>query len=111
MNFKEAIVSCFTKYAIFKGRASRSEYWYWSLFCFLVFLPLAILKLHALDTILTFAFALPWIAVTTRRLHDVNRSGWWQLIPITIIGIIPFIYWMCKAPVNIGNRFGPTPVK
>lgn len=111
MNFKDAIVSCFTKYVTLEGRASRSEYWYWVLFCILCsILLLDILKSETLYAIFNLLTLLPFIAVAARRLHDVNRSGWWQLIPLTIIGIIPFIYWMCKAPVNEGNRFGPAPL-
>ena len=54
---------------------------------------------------------LPFIAVTARRLHDVNRNGWWQLISITVIGIIPYIYWMTKKSDEGENRFGNNPLK
>jgi uncharacterized membrane protein YhaH (DUF805 family) len=49
---------------------------------------------------------LPSLAVTTRRLHDVNRSGWWQLIPYTIIGIVPFLYWLCRSGDSQVNEYG-----
>ena len=60
------------------------------------------------------AIIIPTICVTARRLHDVNRSGWWQLIPITIIGLIPCIYWLIKRPVDneLGreNKWGTNPL-
>ena len=53
------------------------------------------------------AVFLPGWAVMIRRLHDVNRSGWWILINLTIIGIIPFVYWVCMKKSDEGeNRFG-----
>ena len=53
----------------------------------------------------------PYLSVTFRRLHDVNRSGWWFLIPLTIIGIIPFAYWLLKQSDTNSNKYGPKPVK
>jgi uncharacterized membrane protein YhaH (DUF805 family) len=50
------------------------------------------------------------IAVATRRLHDVNRSGWWQLIAITLIGLIPLIYWLAQPAETTENRFGKNPL-
>ena len=60
----------------------------------------------ALVVMLYLAIVLPSIAVTARRLHDVSRSGWWMLIPMTIVGIIPFYYWVCKAGDSQDNRYG-----
>ena len=50
------------------------------------------------------------VAVSARRMHDVNRSGWWQLIPLTIIGIIPYTYWVTKKSDPQDNNFGPNPL-
>jgi len=48
---------------------------------------------------------LPSIAAGCRRLHDVNKSGWWQLISLTVIGIIPLIFWLASKPVKENNKF------
>ena len=48
------------------------------------------------EIIFTLLFFIPAISVSCRRLHDLGKSGWWQLIGITIIGYIPLIYWFCK---------------
>ena len=61
--------------------------------------------------IFNLAVFLPSWAVMIRRLHDVNRSGWWILISLTIIGIIPFVYWTCiKKSDENENRFGSNPL-
>ncbi len=115
MNFKQAIVSGFQNYVNFQGRALRSEYWYWVLFAVLVGLVSKVLDAvlfgggpnGPLNLIASLALFLPGLAVSVRRLHDVNRSGWWILIAFTIIGIIPLIYWDCIAGTPGPNRFGP----
>ena len=61
--------------------------------------------------IFNLAVFLPSWAVMIRRLHDVNRSGWWILINLTIIGIIPFTYWLFMKVGDEGeNRFGSDPL-
>ena len=90
MDFAPAVRRCLTeKYCSFKGRASRSEFWWFMLFMFLVnvvvslvagFLPSA--AGNGLSVLVSLAFILPNIGVTARRLHDRNLSGWWQLAPI-----------------------------
>ena len=126
MNFLEAVESCvLDKYATFSGRASRSEYWYWILFTVLARPVIKMIDIAAfhinianhhafypLYTIFIFAAWPPTFAVLARRLHDTNRSGWWQLISLTIIGIIPLIYWECQKGDEGENQFGnPIPEK
>ena len=107
MNFIEAVKVCFAKYATSNGRAVRSEYWYFTLFWAIgtiitvildsIFFPGLVEGAYTpLNMIFSLGILLPYIGVAARRLHDVNRSGWWQLIPLTIIGIIPYIYWVTK---------------
>ena len=83
MNFGEAIGTCLKKYAVFEGRASKSEFWYfyllWVSSIILSFIPVVGLPIFI---IITFGGFLPSISVTCRRLHDINKSGWWQLIPL-----------------------------
>lgn len=88
MTFTESIQTCFSKYADFNGRATKSEFWWWVLFVMLVSFAANILN-NKLGLLISIGTLLPNIAVTARRLHDTNRSGWWQLI-----GIIPVIGWI-----------------
>ncbi len=121
MNFPQAIASCFQKYATFSGRSLRSEYWYWILFTIVasviisaIEMPLGLINASGmgyLSMIFTLATLLPGTAVACRRLHDVNRSGWWMLIAITIIGIIPLIYWYASKGTEGDNRFGADPLQ
>ncbi len=106
--FFEAVGSGFSNYAVFSGRASRSEYWYWFLFTFIVgsVTPL----IHPWFALMAgVMLLLPTWAVTTRRLHDVGRSGGWQLVALTGVGIIPFLYWMCKRGDVGENRYRRRP--
>ena len=89
MEFKEAVTLCLTKkYCRLKSRASRSEFWWFCLFTFILNLLVALLGslLPALGSIVSAVQALwlllPTVGVTTRRLHDRNMSGWWQLLPL-----------------------------
>ena len=113
--------NCFKKYAVFSGRSSRQEY---IVFClFIVFVPFLLAIIEGLfglfpstdnsilGIIFNLAILIPNLAVTIRRLHDVNRSAWWILINLTIIGIIPFVYWVCMKKSDEGeNRFGSNPL-
>jgi uncharacterized membrane protein YhaH (DUF805 family) len=106
MTFFDSIKTCFSKYAEFNGRASRSEFWWWVLFVFLASAAVSILG-DAFSALFSLAVLLPNIAVAARRLHDIDRSGWWQLIIlIPLIGLILMIYW-CVQPGKEPNRFGP----
>ena len=49
---------------------------------------------------------LPGISLSVRRLHDINRSGWWLLLSITLIGLIPLIYWACQRGARVENDYG-----
>ena len=115
--YGKSIKNCLKKYAVFGGRSSRQEY-----ILFYIFITLVPFLLGVIEELLGFfpstdytifgiifnlAVFLPTWAVTIRRLHDVNRSGWWILINLTIIGIIPFVYWTCMKKSDEGeNRFG-----
>jgi len=97
--FTTAIQTAFGKFFDFSGRASRSEYWYFYLFQFLLGIALQVAIAIAPDVwsavfILNIGFILPFIALTARRLHDRNRSGWWQLIALTGLGAFVMLVWM-----------------
>ena len=121
MNFRIAIIKCFMLYAIFSGRAKRAEFWWFFLFCMIVGLMGSVIDAAlGLDaaiggngvftTLIQLATFLPSIAVGSRRLHDTNRSGWWQLLWIVgFIGWIPLIIWLASTSKNENNRFGDEP--
>ena len=97
VSFGEAISSFFKNYVNFSSRASRSEFWYSMLFIFLTSIVADLIdRSEILGIIWYLATLLPIIAVNTRRLHDLNRSGWlqlfWFLFPI---GWLILIIWYC----------------
>ena len=121
MNFRIAVIKCFMLYTIFSGRAKRAEFWWFFLFCMIVGLMGSVIDAGlGLDTaiggngvfttLIQLATFLPSIAVGSRRLHDTNRSGWWQLLWIVVfIGWIPLIIWLASTSKNENNRFGDEP--
>jgi uncharacterized membrane protein YhaH (DUF805 family) len=118
MNFGEAIKSGFSNYVTFSGRAARSEFWYWTLFAVLVSAACSIVDEALLPNVesglfgplISLALVLPGLAVSVRRLHDIDRTGWWLLISLTIILIILLIVWDCFKGTAGPNRFGPDPL-
>ncbi len=110
MSFTEAIASCFRRYVGFSGRASRSEFWYFELFAVLLSIAGSIIDPRVVGGLISLALLLPSLAVTARRLHDTNRSGWWILIAfIPLVGIIVLIIWLATRGESNTNRFGPPP--
>lgn len=99
MTFGESISTCFSKYVVFEGRASRSEYWWWFLFNLLVGFVAGFIEgfmgLEAIvSSLASLALFLPSLAVAVRRCHDTNHSGWWILCPIynIILMLMPSEY-------------------
>ena len=104
MIFVESIKTCFSKYAEFEGRASRSEFWWWALFVFLASAGASVIS-PMVSGLFSLGVLLPNIAVAARRLHDTDHSGWLQLVVlIPLIGWILMIYW-CVQPGKDPNRF------
>ena len=104
-----SVINCFNKYFDFETRSSRKEFWYWQLFRILMFLSFTFIEslgLNGLLLISNFIFIIPEIAVSIRRLHDINKSGWWILLTFTIIGIIPLTYFYCIKGDENNNDFG-----
>jgi len=108
-------------YAVFSGRASRAEFWTFTLGNVLIGvllyslsealgLPMVLADYGALELPFQLAVLVPGIAVTSRRLHDVNKSGWWQLIAfIPLIGFIILFVDLIGRPTRGPNRFGSNP--
>lgn len=141
MGFVEAVKSFYGRYTDFSTRSSRSEYWWVALFMFVVYMVLMIpffmsmggmnpesieagdyssLAIGPLIPLILFALAslIPSIALTIRRIHDFDKSGWFYLLFIVlsiipIVGLIASIGWiviMCLRGTVGDNRFGPDPV-
>ena len=113
MTFVEAIKDGFGKYVTFSGRSSRSAYWYWVLFAFIVAVVATIIDVaigsRIVSLITTLALLLPGLAVGIRRLHDIGRSGWWILIALVpFIGAIVLLVFALQ-PSDGPNRFGERP--
>jgi uncharacterized membrane protein YhaH (DUF805 family) len=104
MTFVESVRTCFVKYADFTGCATRAEFWWWTLFNLVGTIALGVVS-DKLSVAFTLATALPYLAVTARRLHDTDRSGWLQLLGfIPVIGWILLIVW-CAQEGKHPNRF------
>lgn len=110
MSFTESIKTCFTKYVTFKGRATRSELWWFYLFSMaLVYLLPTVVFFSVQDFFVVIAtnlavsltIALPMLAVGVRRMHDTNHSGWWLLCPLYPL------FLAVKAGDNKANDYGP----
>ncbi|WP_064691992.1 DUF805 domain-containing protein [Rhizobium aegyptiacum] len=106
MGFGQAIGSFFKNYVNFSGRASRSEFWYSVLFVLLVAIALYVVdRTETLNLIWSLATFLPSIAMAARRLHDTNRSGWWQLLGLLFpIGTVVVLAWYCRASTADDSR-------
>jgi uncharacterized membrane protein YhaH (DUF805 family) len=72
--------------------------------------PLARERFGWLAGFIFFALLVPAIAISVRRLHDIDRTGWWVLIGATIIGHILLLVWFCTKGTAGRNRFGPSPL-
>ena len=107
MTFVQATKSVFSKYATFSGRARRSEFWYFAVLNMIVSVLSEIVPV--LGLILALVILVPGLAVTCRRLHDIGKSGWWQLISITGVGAIIMIIWCAKDSTPGVNKYGPNP--
>ena len=149
MNLITAIKTCFKKYFVFNGTAKRSEYWWFFLFCILAGVASQLLDVVVLgqsfwvnygpiNTIVNLILIIPILSAGARRLHDTNKSGWWQLLGLIGLAIsyyqkdmltkglitssyfilsflalgiyILLIVWLASKGEKKKNRFGP-PVK
>lgn len=107
MGFLEAVKACFGKYATFEGRARRSEYWFFTLFNFLVSLLLG--WIPVLGWLICLALFLPGLAVCVRRLHDTGRSGWWFLLVLIPVVNLILIYFYILDSTPGTNEYGANP--
>ena len=119
-NFVEiALFEIIKKYAKFEGRANRPQYWYFVLTQFLAFFILELLCVIPFVNIIAglallvlwLGLIVPGIAVSVRRLHDTNKSGWWLLLCfVPFVGAIVLLVWMCSEGTKGANKYGDEPV-
>jgi len=133
MTFGQAIANGFKNYVTWKGRATRAEYWWWALFTFIVTLPFSIIdnvsSREALQAavesgdqraalvavfgptffilmLVSLVLFLPSLAVTIRRLHDIDRSGgWFWIVLVPIAGSIVLLVFALLPSTPDKNRF------
>jgi uncharacterized membrane protein YhaH (DUF805 family) len=119
MGFIESIKSVYSNYVTFSGRASRSEYWWFQLFYIIVVIGLSFVSYAVnadggsgfLALIWELGNILPLLAVQVRRLHDIDRSGWWCLLALVpLVGWLIMLVWDCTQGDEWDNRFGPNPL-
>jgi len=116
MTFQEAIASGLSRYIDFNTRSSRSEYWYWFLFVILVSIVAGVIDgllfgATVLGGLVSLALIIPGIAVGVRRLHDIDRSGWWYLIVfVPLIGVLVLLYWFVQPGTSGDNEYGSDPL-
>ena len=113
MNFIESLQTCYKKFFDFSGRASKSEYWWFQLYNTILYILTFVFQndLALLFSILVIANLIPVFAAGVRRVHDINKSGWWILISIVpIIGLYIIVLLITDGSKG-KNRFGPKPKK
>jgi len=110
----DSIRTCFSKYVDFSGRATRAEFWWWILIMEFGIIVLGEISVAANESwgvvylIVYIGLFLPGIAVAARRLHDIDKSGWWQLIGfVPLIGWIVLIIFYAKRGSPGTNSYGP----
>ncbi len=101
-------------YFDFEGRVTRQQYWMFILWTFIISIPLSVIgsmiDVEGLDSLFSLAIFLPSLGLATRRLHDIDKSGWWQLLFfIPIIGWIVVIVWLAQVGRKGTNRYGVDP--
>ena len=117
MDFGTAIKTCFSKFGTFEGTAGKAEFWYFYLLGMGLSVASYFIDLNYFgiregfgpaSIIVGLVFVIPGMAVAARRLHDVGKSGWWQLISLTGIGIIPLIIWWTS---DGGKKYRPSTMR
>lgn len=114
MTFQESIRTVLSKYATFTGRAGRPELWWWYLGVFVVASAASLLDglffgpdVSLIAGLVGLALVTPNIAVSVRRLHDTDRSGWWMLIGLVpVLGFLVLVWFYIQPGTEGANRFG-----
>jgi len=111
ISFISAIKLGFQGYFNFRGRSTRAEFWWWNLFVFLGQILAAIADsisgIGALTALFYIAIIIPGFAVGARRLHDINKSGWWSLLILLwwlVIPVIVLLFWFTRPSSDKNHR-------
>lgn len=109
----EYFIDAFRKISDFSGRTNRKEYWMFVLIYFIFYVGVvvvdALLNTVLLAAIFTLVMIVPSISITTRRLHDTGRCGWWQLIYfVPLVGLIVMLIFLCQDSEE-DNQYGISP--
>jgi uncharacterized membrane protein YhaH (DUF805 family) len=115
MGFMEAVKSVYGRYVDFQGRSPRSEYWWFVLFYIIVVIvgsviTAAIPFFGIVLIVFYLGSIIPMLAVSIRRLHDLDKSGWFILLSLIPIVSLLLLYWFCLKGTDGDNRFGPDPL-
>ncbi len=106
------------KYAQFRGRSRRAEYWWFTLAYVILLIVVSGIDMVALNAapaagplyyLFVLATLVPSLAVGVRRLHDTNRSGWWILLSLIPLVNLVLLYFLVQDGTRGENRFGPSP--
>ena len=118
VSFPDAIRLGFQHYFDFRSRSTRAEYWWWLLFVILTQQALNVVNIR-IGMLFGLAVLIPGLALGTRRLHDINKSGWWLLMwfgiflirfgIFLIVPVIVLIAWHTKRSDEGTNKYGPDP--
>ena len=115
MTFGESVSTCVKKYFVFKGRASKSEFWWFQLIWVVSYIVMIISNNEAIAFIclgIIIFIAIPLISVGVRRLHDTNKSGFYYLLSlIPFIGGLILLFMMIADGTKGKNQYGPDPLK
>ena len=115
--FVDAVKRAVTvNYCNFNGRSSRSEYWWYALAVAILNVVISTVLsgcpsvMQVVSGVFTLGLLLPGLGLAVRRLHDINKSGWYLLLAlIPIVGAIVLIVWFCKESEPQANQYGPVP--
>jgi uncharacterized membrane protein YhaH (DUF805 family) len=128
MTFVKAIESSLSQYMTFRGRAARSEFWFFYLFSSICSVVAIIIdnilgtQFKNIDSLsgglygyiyllVALGLFIPNLSVSVRRLHDTNRSGrWYWILLVPLIGVILLLVWLCSKGTGGDNEYGPDPL-
>ncbi len=110
----EYYLSVIKNYAKFDGRARRKEYWMFNLINLLIYVALAIvdgmlLGMQIVTLVYGLAILIPSFAVGARRLHDIGKTGWWQLLAFVPLGVFVLLFFVAKDGEMENNQYGVSP--
>ena len=110
MDFKQSVTACLRKYTDFTGRAGRPEFWWLALFTLVLSLLVQMILGDIVAMLVNLGLLLPSLSVGARRMHDIGKSGWFQLIwLIPLLGWAVMIYFLVQPTSAGANQYGEGP--